>query len=813
MILNRLPVDLHRGFRSLLRHRAYSLTVLITLTLAIGANSAIFTLANALILAALPVRHPERLVEICTIDARGEKGNLSIPAFQSIQRRASALASAFAWSGGGMENLEMNGVPFAGSVDDVAGDYYATLNIHPALGRLLTREDIGLDHFTPAAVAVISYRAWQTRYGGGNVLGKALRINGRPFTIIGVHPASFHGIIREVDADATVPASATAIDAAHFYDPDHRYFTLIGRLQDGTDIGKARAQLEAIWRTGSEAIAPVTQPARSAFLARRIQMEPAARGISYLRTRFTRPLLILFGIAGLLVLLACVNLANVALARAETRAIEFSIRAALGARPRRLIKEALLESCLLGGCGVVPGLLLAYWGSSYIGQFMWQGFVPLAIALRPDARVVLFTAAVALGASLLFALVPAWRSARQDPGATLAHAGSRIAGGTGLLGPALATVQIALSFAILACALLFSRSLGNTLRADPGFTANHLLIAQLFPRSTYRGLNQAAYLRQLMDALRSLPGVTAATISHDRPIGMEWKQTILPANVSATSHLVAPAFFETLRMRLLQGRDFTLEDDERHPRVAILSEQLARLVCLGRNLGHSPIGQRMKTIGGKEEFAVIGVVADAALDNPRLRNPAAIYFPLFQEPDYLGWAAAIVRTANDPAGLSKAVRKTIESFGYEYPLRMETVQEEYEHALLPERVLALLTGFIGGLGLLLAAVGLYGLLAYTVSRRTGELAVRVALGAAPADVAGLILRQVAAILAIGLSLGLAIFWAGTRAITALLYGLSGHDPQTLLEAAGVLIAVALLASLAPGLRASRTDPAAVLRHQ
>ena len=801
--------DLRQAVRALRKNPGFALTALLTLALAIGANSAIFTLANALIFASMPVSRPDRLVEISTIDPKGEKGGLSIPAFQAIQNTG-IFANALAWLGGGMENLEMNGGIYAGSVDEVAGDYYAALGVRPALGRFLTRQDTGLEHFTPARVAVIGYRAWQQHYHGDpSALGKTIRINGKPFTIVGVHPQSFPGLIREAAADATIPITASAAIAERLYDRTHTYYTVIGRLRDGMDEAQARARIEAHWPAIRQATAPDAGPERDAFLAQRIQVEPAARGISYLRQRFTRPLYILFGIVALLLLLACVNLASVALARAHSRAAELSVRAALGATRWRLVRATLVESLMLAIGGTVPGLAFAYWGAGYVARFMWQGYVPLALSLRPDARVVLFTVCAAAAAGVLFGVIPAWRASGQDPAAVIGRASARVAGGMGLPGRALVAVQIALSFAILAGALLFSRSLGNVLGRDPGFRADRLLVAQLFPRSTYSGFDNPAYFRQLLEALRSMPGVSAATFAQNRPVGFASKQTILPAGVRATYHLVAPGFFDTLGMRIERGRDFDLHDDARRPLAAIVSARLAQLLSPSGDA----IGMRIKAGERRTELQVIGIVSDATLDDPRAPDAPAIYAASFQRPDYLGWSAAIVRASGDPAQLARALRQQIEGLGREYPLSIETVGEEVGRALLPERVLAMLSRFFGGLGLLLASIGLYGLLSHTVARRTGEIGIRVALGASRGGIVSLILRDVGALLAIGLAVGLAIAVAGARAIGALLYGLSGHDPISLGAAAGVLVVVAIAASLIPSVRAARVDPAVALRHE
>jgi predicted permease len=675
--------DLRQAGRALRANPGFTFTALITVALAIGANSAIFTLANALIFAGVPVSHPDRLVEISTLDPKGQKGSLSIPAFQAIQSTGT-FAEVLAWLGGGMENLEMNGALYAGSVDEVAGEYYGTLGIRPALGRFIRRDDIGLEHFTPARVAVIGYRAWQQHYQGEpSALGKTVLINGKPYTIIGVHPAAFPGLIREAAGDATVPVTASAAIAERVYDRTHTYYTVIGRLRDGMSEVQACARMEAIWPAIRQAAAPDAAPERASFLARRIQVEPAARGISYLRERFTRPLYILFGIVALLLLLECVNLASMALARAQGRVPELCVRAALGATRWRLLRASFVESLLLAMGGAIPGLTFAYWGAGYIARFMSQGYVPLALSLRPDARVVLFTAGTAVAVGLLFGLMPAWRASGQDPGAVIGRASTRIAGGLGLPGRALVAMQIALSFAILAGALLFTRSLDNVLGRDPGFRADRLLVAQLFPRSTYRGFDKPAYFRQLLESLRSIPGVTAATFAHNRPVGLPWKQTIMPGGVSATYHLIAPGFFDTLGMRVVRGRDFDLHDDESRPLAAMVSARLARLLSRSGNA----IGKHVKIGETKGEFEIVGTVSDAALDDPRAPDAPAIYAAGFQQRDDLGWSEAIVRTPGDPAQLARALREHVEALGREYPLRIDTVGQELGRAMLPERVL------------------------------------------------------------------------------------------------------------------------------
>ncbi|HEX4230668.1 MAG TPA: ADOP family duplicated permease [Bryobacteraceae bacterium] len=809
-MLSDITVDVRHAIRTLRKNPAFTFTVLATLTLAIGANIAIFTLANALILASLPVSHPDRLVRISTLNPKGHQGNLSIATFEIIQRQKDLFANSFAWLGGGMATVEMNGTPFAGAVDEVAGDYYSTLDIQPALGRFITPMDAGLEHFTPSRVAVISYSAWQEYYHGNPaVLGKTILINGQPYAIVGVHPSWFGGLIREISSTVTVPAKATASTAERFYDPKRNYYTVIGRLRDGVDAARARAELEAIWPTIRRTTAPANGPERDAFLASRVQVEPAARGLSYLRERFTRPLYILLTIAALLLLLACLNLATIGLARAHHRAAELSLRAALGAGRWRLVRASLIESLLLAIAGALPGLALAYWLSVKLAEFMWQGYVPLALSLTPDGHVLAFTVSVAVGAGVVFGIIPAWRAGGRDPRLAVQNASARVTGGLGFAGRALVVLQLALSFAIVAAAMLFGRGIERILDRDPGFSANRLLVAQLMPRKTDSGFDEAAYLRQLLQSLRSIPGVAAASLAHDRPVGSVWKKEVLPSGIGVDYRLVAPGFFDTLQIPMLRGRDFDLRDDEQRPLVAIVSARLARSLSPSGDV----IGQHLRIGDVPGEFRVVGVAADATLDDPRAPNAAALYVPIFQHPDFLGGANAIIRTPTDPTDLTHALTKSIDSLGHDYPLTIETVDKESGRILLPERILSLLTGFFGALALLLAGVGLYGLLSYTVSRRIGEIGVRVALGATSRAIATLVLREIAILMAIGLGAGVAIAAAGIRVIQSFLTDVAGRDVSTLLTAAGVLIVCVTLAALMPTLRAARIDPAVALRHE
>lgn len=813
--------DLRYALRVLRKNPGFAVTGIVTLALGIGANTALFTLTNAMLLNSLAVPRPDRLIEITCLDRGGDQQPFSVPSFQGLQSHNEIFSGMFGWTGGGVVSLEVNGVSFGGTLDAVTGGYYSTLGVHPLLGRLITPEDVGLEKFTRSPVAVLGHRFWEEHYARDpNVLGKKVVIEAKPYTIIGVHPKSFPGMVVETATDVTVPVTARAQSAERFYDRRRTFLTVVGRLRDDVSPQQAQARLTAIWPPVQQTAIPLDASAaqRESFLGRRLQVEPAGRGLSFIRGRFTRPLQILFGIVGLLLLLACVNLANVSLARAQRRASELSLRVALGASRWRLLRAALIESLLLSLAGMLPGLAIAYWGSKFIAKFIWPGYVPLALSLTPDTRILLFTTAVALAAGVLCGVAPAWRAARQDPGTLVRRDTTRTTTGIGILGRALVTIQVALSFAIVSGALLFSRSLANITRPASGFQADRLLVAQLFPRAaSYEDFEKAPYFRELLRSLQSIPGASAAALSATRPIGpVAWKETVSPAGsrdsknrTPANQHVVTPGFFEALGMSLLRGRDFDLRDDTTRPAVAIVSAKLARSLFASADA----VGRHLKIGERQAEFEIVGITSDANLDDPRKPGAPGVYLAYFQQPDYMGWSEAILRSNGDPSALTTPLRQRMEALGREYPLRIETIAAERDMALVPERIVTVLSSFFGVLATLLAAVGLYGLLSYTVSRRTPEIGIRVALGSPHGSVVWLVVRDVLILLAVGLAAGLAITLAASRLISSLLYGLTGHDPVALILAAVALLGIAALATFIPVRRAVRIDPAVALRHE
>ena len=809
--------DFRYVLRILAKNPVFTITAVITLALGIGANTAIFSLIDAFLLRPLPVPEPYRLVRISTLGRNGHEGGLSIPMFEEFQRDQTAFQSMFAWFGNGVYNVEANGTLFPGDVDQVSGGYYATLGVSSLLGRTISPKDDG------QLVAVISYQCWKNRYAGDPaILGKPIQIEDKYYTIVGVHPKGFTGLMRDDSPDATVPIGTLWSSQAKLHDRNNVFFTVEGRLKDGVTIDQARAQLETLWPAVRAATVPEkAAPAqKSDFLALRLQLDSGATGMNFLRKRFTAPLFALMGMVGLVLLLACLNLANLVLARAAARDREIGIRAALGAGIWRVLRLLIAESILISLAGAAAGLAFAWWASHLLANFVWIGYVPLTLDLSLDFRILAFTGAIAIVTAILFGIAPLWQITRRDPSRILQQNARSIGTGSGQLGKALVLGQVALSLALVMAAALFNRSLINLRSQDLGFQTQHLLTAQLFPKpgegKRIRDLN---YYRQLLRALAEVPGVRSATVSNSRPVtSFEWREPVsaiaphrIASPIRADEQFVAPRFFATLGIPLVRGRDFDPRADEHAPRVAILSENLARYL-----FPHSDAVGQLIHVGGEpenEHIEVIGIVGDADLGRVQNGRSPVVYLSIFQHPDHLLEPAAIVRTSGSPASVARDVRHQIESLGLQYPLRIETADREMDQALLEDRLLAMLSGFFGALALLLASLGLYGLVSYTVTRRTNEIGIRMALGAQRRSVILLMVREILVLLLLGVGLGAVVSLAGSRFLSGLLFGLPANDRLTLAAAAGMLLIVGLLSAYFPARRAAGIDPMTAIRHE
>jgi len=598
----------------------------------------------------------------------------------------------------------------------------------------------------------------------------------------------------------------------------------MGRLKPGFNAQQAQAQLEVLWPGIEAATVPEdwNTDQKKAFFAHKIKVTSAATGFSFLREKFARPLFVLMGVVGLVLMIACLNLANIMLARSSARKAELGVRAALGAIRQRLIQQLLTESMLLTLTAAVAGLFLAYWASRILANFMWTGNAPLALDLMPDARILAFTIGISLLTTLLFGVAPALygiagnpaRSIQQDLPTTVGHA--RLVGP----GKLLISIQIALSLVLLAGAGLFARSLKELRSTDPGFQSEGVLVTWLVPKpGGYKNLERPSYYQQLLEQLSHLPGVSSISMSHVSPIfAFGSKEPVSPnpsdstvTKVEADYHLISPRFFETLRIPFIQGRDFTYRDDEHTTRVAIVSRSLGQRLfqssdAVGR---HIAVGRATED----QNIEIIGLVDDANLWNIHNQKPLAVYLAYFQRPQKMSSPSIEIRTDKDPSALAGAVRQQVEKLGHEFPFTAETLAHQIDRSLIQERLLTALSEILALFTLLLACIGLYGLMSFIVLQRTREIGLRMALGAERRSVLALMLRQALAFIAIGLIAGLVITYFASHLIASMLFGISSKDPATLLGAAIVLSLVSLIAALLPSFKASRTAPMAALRHE
>src|SRR5215469_7131157 len=628
--MTRLWLNLRHAMRNLGKNPGFAIISVLSLAMAIGANTAIFSLLDALLLRDLPVQHPEHLVELSVI-RRGDKIMFSHPMFREIARGQRVFSGLIGWSTGSETNLEFHGELFRANVCSVTANYYSVLGTTPLLGRLIAPDDK-----ETSPVAVVSYEFWQRRFGGApDVVGNEIAVDGQPYTIIGVTRKWFTGMSTGQGPDITVPMKSN----------DNRallWVFITGRLKDGVTVEQARGQLRSFWPEVLQLTASTNTPGlrRDLFLSMGLDVSLAATGVNrMLRSQFTRPLYLLMGVVGLILLVACVNLATLLLARAAARGHETSVRVALGATRWMLARQVLTESLTLSTCGAMLGLAFAYWGSRLLVALMTEGYLtPPVFDLRPDWRVLTLTASVAILTGILFGLAPAWRASREDPATLLQQTTRSVTGATGRLGRALIVTQVGLSLVLLLGAGLLVRSFRKLVSANLGFEKASVLELHVAPRpGAYRNLDVNDYHRQLLEKLSTLPGVDAVGFSDttmDR--GGAFQDNAAPISeapnpgtgIAAHVASVAPGFFRTLGISLVRGRDFDWNDDEHHPHVAILSGSLAeRLFPNGGGLGQRI---RFGFMPETQNLEVIGVAGNARFLDLHNASPSAVYLPLQQ---------------------------------------------------------------------------------------------------------------------------------------------------------------------------------------
>jgi predicted permease len=800
----------------------------LSLALGIGANSAIFTLVNALLLRNLPVRQPERLVEVSLVRL-WYRDPFSYPMFRELERGQRVFTGligvdlGYQWHAGKMLNVEVNGVLSQNHLLWVTENFYSELGVAPLLGRLFTPGDAGSGNGAAAEVAVISYEFWQRHLGGApDVVGKQIRVEGHPFTIIGVTRKWFTGLTRGEPPEITLPITAAPLveDGASSLDRGGAYWLFaIGRLKDGVSIEQARAQLESFWPGVLHATAETRQGSRlQTYLSQRLDVSSAAVGVAEdLRSQFTRPLSVLAGLTGLTLLIACLNMANLMLARAAARSHEVSVRVVLGASRWSLVRQVLIESLALSLSGALLGLLFAYWACRLLLLLITQGNSMLvALDLSPDLRVLSFTIFLAVFTGILFGIVPAWRCSLLNPAAALQQSTHNLTERTGKLGKILVISQVAFSLVLLLGAGLLAKSFERLRSSDLGFQMDNVLEVSLYPRpGASQDLDMNSYHSQLLERVSGIPGVLSAGYSNNSMVGgqeLGWQDDVSPESgdpatavkVKSYGTMVSAGFFRTLGIPLVRGRDFNQTDDKRHPHVAIVSSSLAeRLFPNG-----DAIGKRIRMVANRN-VEIVGVAGNARIFDLRDVAAPAIFLSYLQIPP--AWGGLVVRTKEPPERLAKTVGQEIESLGREYPFWTGTIAQAMSQQLAKERVTAVLSGFYAALVLLLASIGLYGLMSYTVTSRTREIGIRVAVGAQRQNVLWLVLRETLALTLFGIAIGIPSALAATRLIASMLFGLSPSDIPTISAVSLLLLLVALFAGYLPARRAAAIDPIVALR--
>jgi predicted permease len=831
-------INLKHAFRTLFKAPFVTAVAIVSLALGIGANAAIFSVFNQVLLRPLPVREPSTLVNLSTpgpkpgsqscTNAGGCDVVFSYPMFRDLQREQKVFTEMAAHRGFSA-NLAFGGQTLNGEGTLVSGSYFPLLGLQPAAGRLLTPDDDKAVGESP--VVVLSHGYWLTRFDADpGVVNKTMIVNGQSLTIVGVAPRGFEGTTLGVQPKVYVPITLRGlmeplIGPNQFANRRSYWVYVFARLRPGVSIDEARTGINVPYKNIINQVEVPLQRGMSdqtmaKFKAKEAGVEPGARGQTSVRSEAQDPLRMLLGVTALVLIIACANIANLLLARAAGRANEMAVRLSLGAKRSQLIRQLLVEACLMAALGGVAGLVVAKWTLGAMASLLPADLAPL-IPIGLDATALVFAAALAIGTGILFGLFPALHSTRPDLLPTLkGHSGQP--GGARAAArfrTSLATAQIALSMALLVAAGLFAKSLYNVARTDLGLNADRIVTFAISPQlNKYTAARSQVLFEQLEDGLGRQPGVTGVTAGMVPLLaGSNWGTSVnvqgFESGPDVDSHSnyneIGPDYFRTVGIRVLAGREFTRADTEGAPKVAIVNEAFAKKF----NLGSDAVGKRMSDSGGKLDVEIVGLVQNAKYSEVKGEVPPQFFRP-YRQDSRLGFITFYVKTSVEPESLIATVRKVVADLDPNLPIEnLRTLEQQAKENVFLDRFISFLSTAFATLATLLAAVGLYGVLAYTVSQRTREIGLRMALGAAPGRVRRMVMRQVGIMVLIGGFIGLtAAIWIGSIAQEQL-YQMKGHDPGVMAGAAILLAIVALLAGLIPAHRASRVDPMTALRYE
>ena len=819
--------DIKYSFRMLLKNPGFATVVVFTLALGIGANAAIFSLTDKVLLQSLPVQKPEDLVLLSTYDPKDgpESGDdsFSYPMYQDLRDQNDAFSGVIAHGGAqmnvtyGEQSVRVNG-------ELVSGNFFQTLGVSPWVGRLFTQED----DRTPGAhpVAVLSYAFWQSRFNKDlSLIGKTILINEYPVTVIGVTPPGFYGATLVSNPDVRVPLMMTPVfnpqPPTRLTRRSHQWMYVMARRKEGVSNAQAQASLDVLYQRIRESEAQSRSMSGSnleKYMARRINLSPGAQGFQHLQTDFRKSLYLLFAATCVILLILCANLANLMLARTTVRSQEIAVRLALGAGRLRLLRQWLTEGLVLSLIGAMAGIFIAFWIRAGL-----LAFVPRDVHENLQStswRLYGFILLTAIVIGVGFSLAPAIQAARQvvNPSFAAESRSFTSAGKLLSLRSALILVQIALSLPLLVSAGLLIRTLQNLRAIDTGFDKNDVLLASINPSlSGYSPEKSHVFYDELLRRTRSLPGVTAASLASDSPISGGWDRLGLviegytPKEGERTSSdvtWVSTDYFKSLRIPLLLGRDFTDLDKRGSPKVAIVNEKMARHFfgttdVIGKHIG----------LEKTPDITIVGVVKDVTYTNLRENIRRHFYLPTTQE-ERLANLTLHIKATGDSQPVGAALRNEVKSLDPHLPLYdVKTLSEEINQSLIQERMVTWLTSAFGLVALLLTALGLYGVLTFSVARRTREIGIRVALGAQRRDVMRLVVTQGLLIVAVGIVLGLVVSYGLSKVIATLLFGVSPTNPWTLIAVTAGLFVISLFACYLPARRATKVDPLVALRYE
>ena len=820
--------DIRYAFRSLRRSPGFTVVAVLMLALGIGANTAIFTLINTIMLSVLPVAHPEELFLLTDPGASGvdtdstENGVRTLfayPEFQELRARNNVFSGMFA-----AQSAPNTGEVFVGPgkqsrrarVQLVSGEFFGVLGIHPAAGRVFTSAETQVEGASP--VAVISWQFWQRQFAGSaDAIGKTLRIGNGRFHIVGIAPEGFRGIEIGAQSDVWVPLSMQkqALPGRDYLTPrDTLWLQVMGRTKPGLSRQSVQASIDVTLRQFLQAWG-----VKENDLHQSIELSPGAKGASEVRDEFSGALLILMAMVVLVLLIACANIANLMLARGAARQKEIGVRLALGAARFRLVRQIMTESVLIAAAGGALGMILASLGTRLLLAFA-AATLDLSLDIRADGKVLLFTATVSLLTGALFGLIPALRETRTGPGHTLSMnqrgaVGTRLRGGRFLV-----VAQIALSLILISGATLLAGSLRNMLIEKVGFDRSHLLMAFVDPLTAgYRGDGLIPLYGKVLSELHSIRGIRNVSVANQGlfgggdsqdPISLDGSAIRNRAELRSLWTLVGADYFSTLGVPLLRGREIGAADTGRASQVCVVNESFARKFYPDSD----PIGRHVtdEYPTTRETCEIVGVVADAKEHRPNEPSRPRFYANLFHPIGSVHGAVFLIATAGDPATAGNTVRAAIARAVPGLPITaLRTVEVQLGLRLVKERLIANLSGLFGGLGLFMAAIGLYGVISYAMSRRTGEIGIRMALGASRGNVMRLVLMETGWLVLFGAATGIPCAIAASRLLAGMLFGLKPGDPSALAIALGVVLVVAAMAAILPARRAARVDPMNALR--